>query len=110
MGASGLIPYSICRRHQPRVAFEGSSLPPQLRRRSINKRAFEGEGEQGKGILPMVARWQNLIPSFPWIAPWWRAWGRNPRKGRDQILQRNIAQPYCRSPKGQTHTILKIRL
>ena len=25
-----------------------------------------------------VARWQNLIPSFPWIAPGWRAWGRNP--------------------------------
>ena len=23
----------------------------------------------------MVARWQNLIPSFPWIAPGWRAWG-----------------------------------
>ena len=29
-----------------------------------------------------VARWQNLIPSFPWIAPGWRAWGRNPRKER----------------------------
>ena len=25
-----------------------------------------------------VARWQNLIPSFPWIAPGWRAWGCNP--------------------------------
>ena len=34
-----------------------------------------------------VSRWQNLIPSFPWIVPGWRAWGRNPRKGRDQILQ-----------------------
>ena len=34
-----------------------------------------------------VARWQNLIPSFPRIAPGWRAWGRNIRKGRDQILQ-----------------------
>ena len=22
-----------------------------------------------------VARLQNLIPSFPWIAPGWRAWG-----------------------------------
>ena len=40
-----------------------------------------------------VARWQNLIPSFPWIAPGWRAWGRNPRKGRDQILQRSVAEP-----------------
>ena len=36
-----------------------------------------------------VARWQNLIPSFPWIAPGWRAWGHNPRKERDQILQRS---------------------
>ena len=40
-----------------------------------------------------VARWQNLVPSFPWIAPGWRAWGRNPRKGRDQILQRSVAEP-----------------
>ena len=40
-----------------------------------------------------VARWQNLIPSFPWIAPGWRAWGHNPRKGRDQILQRSVAEP-----------------
>ena len=40
-----------------------------------------------------VARWQNLIPSFPWIAPGWRAWGRNPRKGRDQIIQRSVAEP-----------------
>ena len=32
-----------------------------------------------------VARWQNLIPSFPWTAPGWRA------DKRDQILQRNIA-------------------
>ena len=27
-------------------------------------------GERGS-----VARWQNLIPSFPWIGPGWRAWG-----------------------------------
>ena len=27
----------------------------------------------------------NLISSFPWIVPGW-GWGRNPRKGRDQIL------------------------
>ena len=44
-------------------------------------------------IQSKVARWQNLIPSFPWIAPGWRAWDRNPRKGRDQILQRSIAEP-----------------
>ena len=29
-------------------------------------------------------RCKILIPSFPWIAPGWRAWGRNPSKGRDQ--------------------------
>ena len=52
-----------------------------------------------------VARWQNLIPSFPWIVPGWRAWGRNPRKGRDHILQRSVAEPWSRSPKGQTHMI-----
>ena len=40
-----------------------------------------------------VARWQYLIPSFPWIAPGRMAWGRNPRKGRDQILQRSVAEP-----------------
>ena len=40
-----------------------------------------------------VARWQNLIPSFPWIVPGWGARGRNPRKGRDQILQRSVAEP-----------------
>ena len=48
----------------------------------------------GDVVVPgIVARWQNLIPSFPWIAPVWRAWGRNPRKGRDQILQRSVAEP-----------------
>ena len=42
-----------------------------------------------------VARWQNLIPSFLWIAPGWRAWawGHNPRKGSDQLLQRSVAEP-----------------
>ena len=38
-----------------------------------------------------VARWQNLIASRP--PPW-----RNPRKGRDRILQRGVAQPS--SPEG----------
>ena len=39
-----------------------------------------------------VARWQYLIPSFPWIAPGWRVWGRNPSKRRDHILQRSVAE------------------
>ena len=44
-----------------------------------------------RGLESCVARWQNLIPSFPWIAPGWRAWGHNPRKGRDQNLQHSGA-------------------
>ena len=53
------------------------------------------DDKRKREIVPFrVARWQNLIPSFPWIAPGWRAWGRNPRKvGRDQILQRSVAEP-----------------
>ena len=57
-----------------------------------------------------VARWQNLIPSFPWIAPGRRAWGRNPRKGRYQILQRNVAEPYFFKPIGPNTVNLKIWL
>ena len=49
--------------------------------------------EVGERLVEEVARWQNLIPSFPWIALGWRAWGHNPRKGRDQILQRSLADP-----------------
>ena len=37
----------------------GSNIQPILRRAKPN----------------CVARWQNLIPSFPWIVPGWRAWG-----------------------------------
>ena len=33
-----------------------------------------------------VARWQNFDPPRP--PPW-----RNPKKGRDQILQRSVAEP-----------------
>ena len=57
---------------------------------------FDVKVVQGGLILIVghrVARWQNLIPSFPWIAPGWRARGRNPRKVRDQILQCSVAEP-----------------
>ena len=38
-------------------------------------------------VESMVARWQNLIPSFPCIAPGWRAWGRNPiRLAKSEIF------------------------
>ena len=51
--------------------------------------------------LSKVARWQNWIPSCPWIAPGWRAWGHNPRKGRDQILLRSVAHSQSFKPDGQ---------
>ena len=62
------------------------------------RRQFNGDAKHSKvALTPLVAdkvaRWQNLIPSFPWIAPGWTAWGRNPRKGRDQILQLSVAEP-----------------
>ena len=40
-----------------------------------------------------VTRWQNLIPSFPWIAPGWRAWGAQfkERKGSNLAAQRSGA-------------------
>ena len=56
-----------------------------------NDSGVTGTNESRKVVKGMVARWQNLIPSFPWIAPGWRAW--RPRKGRDQILQRSVAEP-----------------
>ena len=52
-----------------------------------------GQVQEFLGPEGKVARWQNLIPSFRWIAPGWRAWGRNLRKGRDQILQRSVVEP-----------------
>ena len=55
--------------------------------------ALVGVAQPLEGADAKVARWQNLIPSFPWILPGRRAWGRNPRKGRDLILQRSIAEP-----------------
>ena len=57
-----------------------------------------------------VARWQNVISSFPWIAPGWRAWERNPRKGRDQILQHSVAEPESFKPGGPNACNLKIWL
>ena len=56
--------------------------------------AEEGGGKESDATMGgSVARWQNLIPSFSWIAPGSRAWGLNPKKGRDQILQSSVAEP-----------------
>ena len=44
-------------------------------------------------LLARLPDGKNLIPSFPWIAPGWRVGERNPREGRDQILQRSVAEP-----------------
>ena len=49
------------------------------------------------GLWFHYATLQNLIPSFPWIAPPRPPPWRNPRKGRDQIL-----------PSGNTDQVLPI--
>ena len=68
--------------------------PPGRAERGPTKDVMIVENESGRGKTECeVARWQNLIPSFPWIPPGWRVSGRNPRKGRDQILQRSVAEP-----------------
>ena len=41
---------------------------------------------RASGLWLRYATLQNLIPSFPWIAPPHPPPWRNPRKGRDQIL------------------------
>ena len=41
---------------------------------------------RASGLWLRYATLQNLIPSFPWIAPPRPPSRRNPRKGRDQIL------------------------
>ena len=45
--------------------------------RRVKKGGTSGTPAIGKRMLEVdkVARWQNLIPSFPWIAPMWRAGG-----------------------------------
>ena len=42
---------------------------------------------RASGLWLRYATLQNLIPSFPWIAPPRPPPWRNPRKGRDQILR-----------------------
>ena len=48
-------------------------VPADVQNGEIGQLVYVG----GDGFDPVaeVARWQNLIPSFPWIAPGWRAWG-----------------------------------
>ena len=81
--------YSYATTHSPYgpgFAEDASTLSNRPRT-SLQKGNFE------MGEMQKVARWQNLIPSFPWIAPPHPPPWRNPRKGRDQILQRSVAKP-----------------
>ena len=73
----------------------GCDASGDRRRRRASSARSPSAVDAGTGRTPgtKVATWQNLNPSFPWIMPGWRAWGRNPRKGRDQILQRSVAEP-----------------
>ena len=46
-------------------------VPADVQNGEIGQLVYVG----GDGFDPVaeVARWQNLIPSFPWVAPGWRA-------------------------------------
>ena len=46
---------------------------------------------RASGLWLRYATLQNLIPSFAWIAPGWRAWGRNPRKGSNFAIWQHCA-------------------
>ena len=81
-----------------------------------------------EGLWLRYATLQNLIPSFPWIAPTRPPPWRNPRKGRDQILPSgNLVQglprrrqrgasnqdgaPLCRSGlPGTLHGVFQLRI
>ena len=81
------------------VALEGGRRVPG----DVSRARSQAEGHRHRSLgapLPQgeashikVARWQNLILTFPWIVPAWRAWGHNLRKGRDPILQQRVAEP-----------------
>ena len=50
--------------------------------------AFSSDATEPLAVQASVARWQNLILGLrPCPPPW-----RNPRKGRDQILQCSVAE------------------
>ena len=54
---------------------------------------------RASGLWLRYAVLQNLITSFPWIAPGWRAWGRNPRL-RHAALQNLIPSfPWIAPPR-----------
>ena len=53
---------------------------------------------RASGLWLRYATLQNLIPSFPWIAPPRPPPWRNARKGRDQILPSGNLAHSCRRP------------
>ena len=65
--------------------------PPRLVRNAYLE--AEAEARVAPLLQVSVARWQNLIPSFPWFAPRWRAWGAQSkeREGSNFAAQRSGA-------------------
>ena len=52
----------------------------------------EEEGEAAEQVK--FARWQNLIPYFPWIAPWWRVGpGAQSKERKGSNFHRSVAEP-----------------
>ena len=101
MAEGGLLRVGGDGQEVPGDAAPADAVRPQEQEVAGRLLGAEAEDDDGGGggelILEVgpikVARWQNLIPSCPWIVSGWRVWGRNPRRGRDQILQRSVAEP-----------------
>ena len=73
----------------PNERGHGEPIMPALD--DVALRALLPEAELGAAVK--VARWQNLIPFFPWIAPGWRGVGAQSkeRKGSKFAAQRSGA-------------------
>ena len=65
---------------------------------------------RASGLWLRYAALQNLIPSFPWIAPPRPPPWRNPRKGRDQILPSGnlVQEQRRRQAHPRPHRLLRI--
>ena len=86
-----------------RDALVNQKWRPGAARRRPDKEKGQDFETFARGSAKTVLVCIHLYMGANWSPPPWR----NPRKGRDQILQRSIAEPQSRSSKGQTHKILK---
>ena len=64
--------------HAGLEAARGGALRQLLAPGQVGAGPQDAQRPGAQGMSDRVARWQNLIPSFPWIALGWRAQSGNP--------------------------------